>query len=343
MNEYYNIAQTYFRGTISAADEKRLSEWLKDAKNEHLFREWEDEWRTQAKTEASERTKAAWAKLQASGKLKVESQEVRAKSQEPKAEGSIQLVQPVGRKLTGRGWLRYAASVAVMAVIGALTLWLLQPTTQEPFMAQTGAHEQQTITLPDDTQVTLNSLTTLACAEDFGKTDRQLTFDGEAVFHVAKDADKPFIIHVGDYSVTVLGTTFNLSAYTTDNAYTLTLMEGSVRIASQEESVVLQPHEQARFDKADGTLSVEQVRAESAAAWLSGRLEFEHIALEDLVHKLERNYDVRIRFADEAAKHEQVYISVSTDDRFEDVCSALEALLPVVISRQDDAYVIAHQ
>lgn len=343
MNEYYNIAQTYFRGTISAADEKRLSEWLKDAKNEHLFREWEDEWRTQVKTEASERTKAAWAKLQASGKLKVESQEVRAKSQEPQAEGSIQLVQPVGRKLTGRGWLRYAASVAVMAVIGALTLWLLQPTTQEPFMAQTGAHEQQTITLPDGTQVTLNSLTTLACAEDFGKTDRQLTFDGEAVFHVAKDADKPFIIHVGDYSVTVLGTTFNLSAYTTDNAYTLTLMEGSVRIASQEKSVVLQPHEQARFDKADGTLSVEQVRAESAEAWLSGRLEFEHIALEDLVHKLERNYDVRIRFADEASKHEQVYISVSTDDRFEDVCSALETLLPVVISRQDDVYVIAHQ
>ena len=189
----------------------------------------------------------------------------------------------------------------------------------------------------------MNSLTTLACAEDFGKTDRQLTFDGEAVFHVAKDADKPFIIHVGDYSVTVLGTTFNISGYTTDNAYTLTLREGSVRIACQEESVVLQPHEQARFDKADGTLSVEQVRAESAAAWLSGRLEFEHIALEDLVHKLERNYDVRIRFADEAAKHEQVYISVSTDDRFEDVCSALEALLPVVISRQDDVYVIAHQ
>lgn len=336
INEYYDIAKKYFRGTISSEDEKRLSEWLKDAKNEHLFREWEDEWRTHAKAEASERTKAAWAKLQASGKLKVE-------SQEPKAEGSIQLVQPVGRKLTGRGWLRYAASVAVMAVIGALTLWLLQPTPQEPFMAQTGAHEQQTITLPDGTQVTLNSLTTLACAVDFGKNDRQLTFDGEAVFHVAKDADKPFIIHVGDYSVTVLGTTFNLSAYTTDNAYTLTLIEGSVRIACQEESVILQPHEQARFDKADGTLSVEQVRAESAEAWLSGRLEFEHIALEDLVHKLERNYDVRIRFADEAAKHEQVYISVSTDDRFEDVCSALEALLPVVISRQDDVYVIAHQ
>jgi len=334
INEYYDIAKKYFRGTISSEDEKRLSEWLKEAKNEHLFREWEDEWRTHAKADASERTKQAWAKL-------VKSQEVRAKSQELRAESSIQLVKPATRR--SYTWLRYAASVAVMAVIGALTLWLLQPAGQEPFMAQTGAHEQQTITLPDGTQVTLNSLTTLACAVDFGKNDRQLTFDGEAVFHVAKDADKPFIIHVGDYSVTVLGTTFNLSAYTTDNAYTLTLMEGSVRIACQEESVILQPHEQARFDKADGTLSVEQVRAESAEAWLSGRLEFEHIALEDLVHKLERNYDVRIRFADEAAKHEQVYISVSTDDRFEDVCSALEALLPVVISRQDDVYVIAHQ
>ena len=84
INEYYDIAKKYFRGTISSEEEKRLSEWLKEAKNEHLFREWEDEWRTQAKTEASERTKAAWAKLQASGKLKVESQESRAESQEQK-------------------------------------------------------------------------------------------------------------------------------------------------------------------------------------------------------------------------------------------------------------------
>lgn len=330
MEEFYYIAQTYFRGTISAEDEVRLSAWLKESDdNRVLFRQWEDEWRKVARQQASEKTQAAFAKL------------MQKTAQRPKPQ-PIQLVRSKCSPLIIRRRYYAAAAVALLVIVSG-ALWLLRPEAHEPFMAQTGAHEQQTITLPDGTQVTLNSLTTLACAEDFGKNDRQLTFDGEAVFHVAKDADKPFIIHVGDYSVTVLGTTFNLSAYTTDNAYTLTLMEGSVRIASQEESVVLQPHEQARFDKADGTLSVEQVRAESAAAWLSGRLEFEHIALEDLVHKLERNYDVRIRFADEAAKHEQVYISVSTDDRFEDVCSALEALLPVVISRQDDVYVVAHQ
>lgn len=75
----YNIAQTYFRGTISAADEKRLSEWLRVEANKQQFDEWAAEWRTRAKAEASERTKAAWAKLVESQKSKVESQK-----QEPK-------------------------------------------------------------------------------------------------------------------------------------------------------------------------------------------------------------------------------------------------------------------
>ena len=342
MNEYYNIAQTYFRGTISAADEKRLSEWLRAEANKQQFDEWAAEWRKHAKAEASERTKAAWEKLvesrmhptaQACGdpaQSKVESQ---------KQESPIRLAKPTARR--PYTWLRYAASVAVVAVIGALTLWLLQPTAQEPFMVQTGAHERQTITLPDGTEVTMNSLTTLACAENFGKTDRQLTFDGEAVFHVAKDAERPFVINVGEYSVTVLGTTFNLSAYTTDDTYTVTLLEGAVKVKNSADSVVMQPMDEVRFDRTTATLELQHLQTAKADTWLNGRLEYDNIPLRDLARKLEREYDVQIAFADEQIKHEQVYISISTDERFEDVCAALEDLLPVTITHEENTYFIS--
>jgi len=322
MNEYYNIAQTYFRGTISAADEKRLSEWLRLETNKQQFDQWSAEWRTRAKAEASERTKAAWEKLQARQQIKV-----------------IPTAQPVVRR--PYVWLRYAASVAVVAVIGALTLWLLQPVQEEPFMAQTGAHERQTITLPDGTEVTMNSLTTLACAENFGMTDRQLTFDGEAVFHVAKDAERPFVIHVGDYSVTVLGTTFNLSAYTTDDTYTVTLLEGAVKVKNSADSVVMQPMDEVRFDRTTATLELQHLQTAKADTWLNGRLEYDNIPLRDLARKLEREYDVQIAFADEQIRHEQVYISISTDERFEDVCAALEDLLPVTITHKENTYFIS--
>ena len=331
MNEYYNIAQTYFRGTISAADEKRLSEWLRTEANKQQFDEWAAEWRKHAKAEASERTKAAWGKLVESLEFSVERSE--------KKESPIRLASTTTRRTYA--WLRYAASVAVVAVIGALTLWLLQPAQQEPFMAQTGAHERQTITLPDGTEVTMNSLTTLACAENFGKTDRQLTFDGEAVFHVAKDAERPFVIHVGDYSVTVLGTTFNLSAYTTDDTYTVTLLEGAVKVKNSADSVVMQPMDEVRFDRTTATLELQHLQTAKADTWLNGRLEYDNIPLRDLARKLEREYDVQIAFADEQIRHEQVYISISTDERFEDVCAALEDLLPVTITHEENTYFIS--
>ena len=66
MEEFYQIAQQYFRGTISAADEVRLSAWLKESdKNQMLFHIWEDEWRKQARSQASAKTQAAWEKLKA--------------------------------------------------------------------------------------------------------------------------------------------------------------------------------------------------------------------------------------------------------------------------------------
>ena len=318
--EIYHIAQKYFRGTIGAAEEKALSEWLKDKANEQLFREWEAEWRAQAKAQASERTKAAWEKI-------AKSQQLRAKSQTS--------VRPLRM-------FYYAAAASALLLFG-VALWLMIPNAQEPFMAQTGAHEQQHFVLPDGTEVTMNSLSNLACAADFGKADRQISFDGEAVFHVAKDADRPFVINVGDYSVTVLGTVFNLSAYTTDDAYTVTLLEGAVKVKYASDSVIMKPLEEVRFDKETETFELQQVQVAKADTWINGRLEFENIELGDLVQKLEREYDVQIAFADEAVKAEKVYISISTEDNFADVCGALEELLPIAIAQENGQYIIRAQ
>ncbi len=325
MEEFYNIAQAYFRGTISAADEKRLSEWLKDNAHMERFRTWEAEWSEQAQVYASESTRAAWERFKAE-------QTHIVYNQPPTTHHAIRPLRT----------LYYAAAASALLLFG-VALWLLIPNAQEPFMAQTGAHEQQTFVLPDGTEVTMNSLSNLACAADFGKADRQISFDGEAVFHVAKDADKPFVINVGAYSVTVLGTVFNLSAYTTDDAYTVTLLEGAVKVKYASDSVIMQPLDEVRFDKETESFELQQVQIAKADTWINGRLEFDDIELGDLAHKLEREYDVQIAFADEAIKAEKVYISISIEDNFADVCAALETLLPIHISHEDDHYRISAQ
>ena len=239
--------------------------------------------------------------------------------------------RPTIRPLNRWKWIRYAAIGLLLIGVGSL-LWLMRPGSvkeEAPFMAQTGINEQQNFVLPDGTEVTMNSHTTLACAADFGKTDRQITFDGEAEFHVTADANKPFVINVGDYNVTVLGTVFNLSAYTTDSIYTLQLTSGKVKVQYLQDSLFAETGDMVQFNTV-----TKQFRK---------KLEASNILLSDLVNRLERLYDVRIEVGDTALAHETLFISINTDDSFEDVCAALETLLPVVIEKEEDHYRLAAQ
>ena len=305
----YNIAKAYFRGTISAADENRLSEWLKDDKHALLFRIWEDEWRKQAKAQASEKTKAAWEKL--------------AKQSQTTNDQS-----PMTRRLTSLNWLRYAASVAVFAIIGGLAWWLW-PNAQEPFIAQTAEQETRNLALEDGSEIILNESSSLAYAADFGKKTREVIFEGEASFSVAKDAERPFIIHTGDFSVTVLGTEFILRAYPTDSIYTLQLTSGKVKVQYLQDSLLAETGDLVQFNT-----FTKQFRK---------KLEANNILLSDLVNRLERLYDVHIEVGDTALANETLYVSINTDDSFEDVCAALEALLPVVIEQEEDHYRLSAQ
>ena len=321
---FYQLSQKYFQGTISDDEEKLLAEFMQGSEqNRAQFRQWEEEWRNCAQQQAPDKTKAAWERMTAQ-------------------------MQPAEKAHTGtvhrRRWFLYAAAAAVvLAVLGCALWWLIPRSPQEPFMAQTAPHQQQTVTLPDGTQVTLNASSKLVCSEQFGQNDRHITFEGEAEFDVKKNAALPFVIQVGDYSVTVLGTHFNLSAYQQDEAYTLALIEGSVKVKYKQDSVMVQPNEQVRFDRKTATFTKAPVQAVQSVGWTQGKLTFDNIPLQDLASKLERLYDVRISFADSQLAQEQVYISITVDQPFADVCAALEALLPITIQEQNGTYLISAQ
>ena len=331
--DFYKIAQTYFQGKITDEDEKLLSRFLQESEqNRSQFRQWEAEWHNTAQKQASDKTNDAWRRM-------MEVQNAEGKNEDSVVSSKVEKDTTVKK----RYWYWAAAAAVALLIIGG-ALWMLLPKDpQRPFIAQTALHEQQTVTLPDGTQVTLNGGSTLTCANDFGKRDRRITFEGEGVFDVQKDAKKPFVIQVGDYNVTVLGTQFNLSAYQQDEAYTLALMEGSVKIKYKQDSVMVKPNEQVRFDRESATFAKEPVQAADADAWTEGRLSFENIPLRDLARKLERIYDVRISIADAQVAGEPVYISISTEESFADVCAALEALLPISIQEQNGIYTIANQ
>lgn len=107
--------------------------------------------------------------------------------------------------------------------------------------------------------------------ETFGDT-RELMLTGEAYFEVAKDPARPFIVHVGDNSVEVLGTHFNVSSYEKGKLYT-TLAEGKVKVSHDGQSVILNPNEQAIIEPGISGIEIREVDAFLYTSWINGRYE----------------------------------------------------------------------
>lgn len=104
------------------------------------------------------------------------------------------------------------------------------------------------ITLPENTEVMMNSASCLRFPLSFDDSHRQVSVSGEAYFKVAKDPQRPFAVIVQKDTVMVLGTEFNVKNYGKENAQ-VALVEGKVRLLAQKQSVVLNPGVMGTFTK----------------------------------------------------------------------------------------------
>lgn len=152
------------------------------------------------------------------------------------------------------------------------------------------------LALSDGTKVWLNAESSLHYPVSFAQT-REVTLSGEAYFEVFKH-EKPFIIHTGaNHKVEVLGTKFNLSAYSGHYTYT-TLVEGKVKVHNANSSVTLQPNMQA-IAGSSGEIKVKEVDADMFTSWAQGVYRFKETSLSEIAAQLSRWYDVDISFSNE--------------------------------------------
>lgn len=105
-------------------------------------------------------------------------------------------------------------------------------------------------------------------------------------------------------AIKVLGTEFNVSAYTEDSVIQTTLIRGSVEVSSEESGkrVVLHPGEQSALNRQDHSLNVRTVDVSYAMAWKEGRLRFKEKPLSEVMKIISRWYDVEVVYEDEEVK-----------------------------------------
>jgi len=155
------------------------------------------------------------------------------------------------------------------------------------------------IQLSDGTNVHLNAGSSLKYPVKFieGK-NRQVFLKGEAYFSVTKNESHPFIVNADEVNIRVLGTEFNVSAYSEDKQINTVLIKGAVSVYNKKESynpeavINLKSGFKASWEKNRNQATVEKVDTGIYTAWRKGSLILKEVAFNDILKKLERQYDV---------------------------------------------------
>lgn len=351
----------YLQGELSESEREELDDWLKDERNKRVFSRLVDKRRIMSKMERLSEYdwQRSWGQMErklhgrrkwrrgywavAAALLGVAMLGIWMFTEEEKdiplmiassriepGKPCAELVLP-GGKIVG---LRKDSSNLLLSENGnALrnkdgVLFLLSDTSrvqkEDYSEIRTPRGGEYQVVLSDGTIVWLNSESKLRFPTMFQGKERKVFASGELYFQVAKDSLLPFRVEIeGLYEVEVLGTEFNVRAYS-DLPSATTLVEGRVLVRDADAEVRLMPGEQVmRKDDGNG-LTVREVDIAPYVAWKQGYFLFENERLEDILNELARWYNVDVFFENQSVREERFSVDIRRHESFEEVLRLIE-------------------
>lgn len=306
MNEYVNkIIELYTKSKLGKSAREEFHNWLADdelseEKENALLQLWD-----QTEATATKDTLESLAALKS---------KARQKNEQKKRSLII--------------W-RYAAAIVFMVCISSIYIFTGNRSSEsglvEHFSRSSGV---ETLTLPDGTLVQTNSKTILLYPENFGEETRTVYLSGEANFKVVKNKNIPFVVKSKDFSVTALGTEFDISSYMEDSFFKTTLIEGSVKIEQKGNEVdyILKPKDQFIFNEPDEAYNISKVDLYEATAWQRGELVFRSVTIEEVLQSLERKYSVSFQYRSNVFNNDKYNFRFKKESSLNDIMDIIRSV-----------------
>lgn len=315
-NTIKRIIQLYFGKHFSRSGRVLFGRWLRAEEGASEKSDWLQTFWEQTPAEVTAETHEDWVALQS--RLPVE----------PVRRNTVPLY---------RGWMKYAAVIALMLLTGAATFFVtdrLKPTRHvemaELFVPY-GASQQ--VVLPDGSQVWVDAGSLLVYPKDFTDTEtRTVYLTGEASFTVQKNKEKPFIVKTTYLDVEALGTVFTVASYPADSCTSTILEEGSVKVdvkAGEHQPAILKPNERLVYSHTAHTVTVQPVDAQLYKMERSGYLIYENVSFNHLMASLERKFGVTIHYNSQKYADEYYNVKFAPHETLEDVLVVLQQLVGI--------------
>lgn len=170
---------------------------------------------------------------------------------------------------------------------------------------------QHQVILPDGSKVWLNAASSLRFPTSFAGNTRNVELLGEGYFQVQKDKSRPFRVQVsplpgagpaaaGRMEVEVLGTEFDLMAYSDEEHQAATLISGDVVVHSGDKKMELKPDQQIVLNKQTSSLNlINNPEVETIVAWKNGLFQFHDASIQSIMRQAARWYDIEVDYSGE--------------------------------------------
>jgi len=238
------------------------------------------------------------------------------------------------KRLTAKKILKFSAAAACVAV--ALMTGFLAGKGTEPeanvFECIAANGQKSTISLPDGTKVMLNSASSLRYASDFNVKNRDIELNGEAYFEVARNEEIPLVVSAKQMKVEVLGTKFNVRAYSSEPEIVTTLVEGCVKATAGGREMLMKPAEEISYNVKSGEMrkydAPNKNHLNHLIPWRDNELFFNGNNLKEIGAILERMYNVNVIFEDETIT-KYTYTGLVRNSSLSNVLDLITATSPV--------------
>ncbi len=233
-------------------------------------------------------------------------------------------------------FLRTTAAILLIPVLAVTYLlfttlqeWNNRPAEQVETRTAYGLVSR--LTLPDGSEVWLNSGSSLSYPRRFDASGRQVRLSGEAYFKVKSDPSNRFDVTTAHgLRISAYGTEFNINAYETDAKVEATLVTGHIRVAETEQalSAALQPGEQAVYYKNDRRMEIEKVNLAVKTSWKDGKMIFRRADMHEIARRLARHFNVDIRLEGKEL-YDYAYSATFTTETLDAILRLLEETAPI--------------
>ena len=299
-----NLLEKYFAGTISDSEKQMLFQRIGE----------EDDLREE------------FARLQNTIALSGMAEKVSDASYgERKLQEIMQIMLFRERRKRYLSFTKYAA-VAILLI----STWFISEKlatrgeTEEFTLVEVPKGQQIHVTLADNSEVWLSSRSRLKISNQFNKKTRNIELDGEAFFAVSKNVESPFVVKTSKYDIKVTGTQFNVFAYSESPIFETDLVEGSVSVYKEGDTVetLLRPKEKVVLE--EGVLQKEISSFKETHFIKNGIYAFDSKTVQEIADRLELWYDVKIEIRDTTIANSIIRGKFRQTDNIDNILKAIK-------------------